>query len=57
MFNQLSLSAMIKKAVFLFCAAPLVVMAQEWPNKPITFIVPFPAGGVQTHLLDLWQPS
>jgi hypothetical protein len=20
-------------------------MAQEWPNKPITFIVPFPAGG------------
>ncbi len=45
MINQLSLSAMIKKAILLVCAAPLVVMAQEWSNKPITFVVPFPAGG------------
>jgi tripartite-type tricarboxylate transporter receptor subunit TctC len=35
----------LKKALFFACAAPLAVMAQEWPNKPITFLNPFPAGG------------
>jgi tripartite-type tricarboxylate transporter receptor subunit TctC len=34
-----------KKALLLVCALPLVAMAQEWPIKPITFLVPFPAGG------------
>jgi len=45
MLKQLRFTSLIKQALFLVCAAPLVVMAQEWPNKPITFIVPFPAGG------------
>ncbi|CAM3810791.1 Bug family tripartite tricarboxylate transporter substrate binding protein [Polynucleobacter antarcticus] len=35
----------LKKAVFLACAAPLAVVAQEWPNKTVTFLNPFPAGG------------
>ena len=45
MLKQLKFSSLIKRALLLVCAVPLVVMAQEWPNKPITFIVPFPAGG------------
>ncbi len=43
-FSVLSMSA-LKKALFLVCAAPLAVAAQEWPSKPITFLNPFPAGG------------
>ena len=45
MLKQFRLASLIKQVLFLVCAGPLVVMAQEWPNKPITFIVPFPAGG------------
>ncbi len=36
---------MLKRAVLVVCAAPLVAMAQEWPAKTITFLNPFPAGG------------
>ena len=35
----------LKKALFLLCAAPLTVMAQEWPARQVTFLNPFPAGG------------
>ena len=50
MFNQKNKSSvfslsMLKKAAFLFCAAPLTVFAQEWPAKQVTFLNPFPAGG------------
>ncbi|WP_215307022.1 tripartite tricarboxylate transporter substrate binding protein [Polynucleobacter sp. AP-Elch-400A-B2] len=36
---------MLKKVIFLVCAVPLTVFAQEWPVKTITFVNPFPAGG------------
>lgn len=36
---------LLKKALLIACFAPLVAIAQEWPNKPITFLNPFPAGG------------
>ncbi|QWE25248.1 tripartite tricarboxylate transporter substrate binding protein [Polynucleobacter sp. AP-Elch-400A-B2] len=38
-------SDMLKKVIFLVCAVPLTVFAQEWPVKTITFVNPFPAGG------------
>lgn len=36
---------LLKKALVIACFAPLAAIAQEWPNKPITFLNPFPAGG------------
>src|SRR5215471_18213078 len=29
----------------LIVVAPIPAVAQDWPNRPIRFIVPFPAGG------------
>ena len=35
----------IAAALLSLLAAPLAAQAQSWPNRPIHFIVPFPAGG------------
>lgn len=45
MTKQVNLNGLLKKVLVILCASPLIAMAQEWPNKPITFINPFPAGG------------
>jgi len=51
---------MLAAAAALACAAPAPSLAQDWPQKTIRFIVPFPAGGgtdvvarmVAKHLQD-----
>ena len=40
-----TLMGFLKKALLASLFLPMAAFAQEWPNKPITFIVPFPAGG------------
>jgi tripartite-type tricarboxylate transporter receptor subunit TctC len=40
---MISLRAVLASLALL--AAPLTAAAQDWPNRPIHFIVPFPAGG------------
>jgi tripartite-type tricarboxylate transporter receptor subunit TctC len=40
------MNRLIRKLVLLaLCAAPLMAQAQEYPNRPITLIVPWTAGG------------
>ncbi|QWD65082.1 tripartite tricarboxylate transporter substrate binding protein [Polynucleobacter sp. MWH-UH2A] len=43
--KYLTLMTWFKKVLLIACLTPMVAIAQDWPNKPITFIVPFPAGG------------
>jgi len=45
MTKQVNLNGLLKKVLVILCASPLIALAQEWPNKPITFINPCPAGG------------
>ena len=48
-FKQIAL------ALSLLCAAaPGVTLAQQWPNKPVTFVSPFPPGGSVDPLARLF---
>jgi len=40
-----TLVKVLTAAVALICASAVPSLAQDWPNKTIRFIVPFPAGG------------
>src|SRR6266851_3457222 len=43
-FSMMNLPVLV--ALFtLIALAPATVSAQDWPNRPVRFIVPFPAGG------------
>jgi tripartite-type tricarboxylate transporter receptor subunit TctC len=40
-----TLKCLLCVAAIVFCAAPAEVSAQTYPSRPITVVVPFPAGG------------
>jgi tripartite-type tricarboxylate transporter receptor subunit TctC len=40
-----SMTRLLIAAALLALASPIAGNAQEWPNRPLRFIVPFPAGG------------
>ena len=42
--------SLLAAAIFVAVCTPSVVAAQSWPTRPVTVIVPFPAGGA-TDLL------
>jgi len=43
----------IASILALAISAPLTAMAGDWPNRPIHFIVPFPAGGTAEQYTKL----
>jgi tripartite-type tricarboxylate transporter receptor subunit TctC len=45
MFGSRVMGASLMAAVALVTALPTAGSAQDWPSRPIRFIVPFPAGG------------
>ena len=36
---------LLRSIAFFFFAITITAQAQDWPSRPIRFIVPFPAGG------------
>lgn len=54
----MSVLARIVAAVILVCAAfPQPSLAQGWPTRPITIIVPFPAGALSDAAARILQPK
>src|SRR5258708_39747120 len=45
MRDMTRLSGLLACGVFGWCGTPLVAHAQSYPNRSITVVVPFPAGG------------
>ena len=43
-------------AALLAAAAPAAAPAQDWPNRPVTLIVPFAAGGAFDVMARVFTP-
>src|SRR5438067_13753254 len=48
---------LLAAAAALLCAGPAVHAQDKWPSKPITYIVPFGAGGTTDVLARLVTPK